>query len=121
MPLKTALKNCVYPFVAMPANVQNKFPGNIGEGISNDAATNVEKKATRISTPFIGSHTCCMPVVLSLKESNIAIFNKSCCIVVQQKYASYTTSFSRRKSGAKDKQDSVGMKKARKPPTILLP
>jgi len=33
--------------------MQKKFPGNIGEGISNDADVNIKKKTTRINVPLI--------------------------------------------------------------------
>jgi hypothetical protein len=34
--------------------VQRTFPGNIGEGISRDAAVNNMKKTIRIIVPFVG-------------------------------------------------------------------
>ena len=36
-----------------PINAQKKFPGNIGEGISSDAAVKSKKNAVKIANPLI--------------------------------------------------------------------
>jgi hypothetical protein len=70
--------------------VQKKFPGNIGEGISSDADVKSKKNAIRITNPLIAIFLFLFHVLafigLSLKISNIAIFNKHCCLPAQQKY-----------------------------------
>jgi|GEM_PF-7026556 hypothetical protein len=52
MPLKTALKY-LENSLATPIKTQIMFPGNIGEGISSEAAKKIEKKTIRIHIPFM--------------------------------------------------------------------
>jgi len=52
MPFKTALKYLENSLVT-PIKTQIMFPGNIGEGISSEAAKKIEKKTIRIHIPFM--------------------------------------------------------------------
>jgi len=48
-----ALKYPENSFTASPMNKQNMLPGNIGEGISNEADVNSKKKTLSINRPLI--------------------------------------------------------------------
>ncbi|MGC8895807.1 MAG: hypothetical protein ACP5LB_03425 [Candidatus Bathyarchaeia archaeon] len=73
-----------------PINAQKKFPGNIGEGISSDAAVKSKKNAVKIANPLIAIFPFTLYgwvwIGLSSRISNIAIFNKHYCLPAQQKY-----------------------------------
>ena len=74
-----------------PTSLQRTFPGNIGEGISRDAAKNNPKKTRRIIAPFIVITLQPFSIFdfsscASARMSSIAIFNKPSRILVEQQY-----------------------------------
>ena len=74
-----------------PTSLQRTFPGNIGEGISRDAAKNNPKKTRRIIVPLIvftllPSYVFDVSSCASTGLSCVAIFNKPSRILVEQQY-----------------------------------
>ena len=90
IPFSSALKYLMFSKAAPPMSLHRTFPGNIGDGISRDAAANNPKKTTRIIAPFIlTTFLGCLVWFFHLsltRLSSIVIFNKPCRTAVEQQY-----------------------------------